>query len=92
MRRTPLPRVGETKFDILAAVVDHCAQARFGPTVEELREKVGLSVRSSVQFHLNHLVEDGLLEHVPRKHRSLRPTDRGQRLVELLRDDAPVTG
>jgi SOS-response transcriptional repressor LexA len=80
--------MGETKFDILAAVVDHRQVNNFGPTVEELRQQVGLTRRSSVQWHINHLMEDGLLENVPRKHRTLRPTDRGKRLVEVLREVA----
>lgn len=87
MRVTPhVPRVGETKFEVLATVVDHWENKTFGPTVEEIREAVGLSVRSSVQWHINDLIEGGWLQHVPRKHRTLQPTDRGRRLVEVLRE------
>ena len=85
-----LPRLGEKRFDVLAAVVDHCSKARFGPTSEELAATVGLSRRSSVHFHITRLLEDGLLEHIPQKHRSLRPTRKGRRLVELLRDGSPA--
>lgn len=83
---TKLPRIGETKFEVLAAVVDHRMRHSFGPTVEELREKVGLSTRSSVQWHINHLMQDGLVENIPRKHRTLKATVRGQKLVEILRE------
>lgn len=83
-----LPKVTETKFSVLASVVDHWGRASFGPTVEEIRSEVGLATRSSVQWHINHLIEDGLLYNVPRKHRSLRPTDRGRKLVEVLRTHA----
>ena len=81
-----IPRVGDTKFEVLAVVVDHWKNATFGPTVEEIRDAVGLSVRSSVQWHINDLVESGYLQHIPRKHRTLQPTQRGERLVEILRD------
>lgn len=81
-----LPRLGEKKFDVLAAVVDHRSEHNYGPTVEEIRETVGLSSRSSVQWHINHLTQDGLLENVSRKHRTLKATTRGQKLVEVLRE------
>lgn len=81
-----IPRAGETKFDVLAAVVDHWDTATFGPTVEEIRHTVGLQVRSSVQWHINDLVEAGFLEHIPKKHRSIRPTSRGRKLVAILRE------
>lgn len=80
-----IPR--ETRLEVLTAVVNHWKTARFGPTVEELRETVGLNHRSSVQWHITNLIADGYLERVPRKHRSLRPTKRGEALVELLNGD-----
>lgn len=80
-----IPRPEDTKFEVLATVVDHWGSATFGPTVEEIRQAVGLSVRSSVQWHINDLIEDGYLQHIPKKHRTLQPTARGLRLVEILR-------
>lgn len=82
-----IPRYGERKFEVLAAVVDHWAvNSQHGPTVEELRERVGLSRRSSVQWHINSLMDDGFLQNLPRKHRTLRPTNRGRKLVHMLRE------
>jgi SOS-response transcriptional repressor LexA len=82
-----VPRYGETKFEVLAAVVDHWSvYSQHGPTVEEIRDTVGLSRRSSVQWHINSLSRDGFLENIPKKHRSLRPTDRGVKLVTILRE------
>lgn len=94
MNEIHIPRVGDTKFDVLAAVVDHWETASFGPSVEELRETVGLATRSSVQFHINDLIRDGFLHRVPRKHRALRATPRGEKLVSILREeeDAQATG
>lgn len=75
---------GKRKFEVLTFVVEYCANSRYGPTVEEIREAVGLTTRSSVQWHLNDLQEDGLLTRIPRKHRSLKPTGKGQLLQKLL--------
>ncbi len=83
-----MPRLpnGETKFSVLAAIVDHCEKARFGPTLAELADASGLTVRSSVQFHVNDLLDDRLVTHTPRKHRTLRPTPKGKALVHLMRE------
>lgn len=81
-----VPRAGDTKFEVLAAVDDHWKNARFGPTVAELRDAVGLSARSSIQFHINDLIEDGYLAHVPGKRRTLKTTSKGGRLVSVIRD------
>ena len=81
-----IPANSDTKFEVLASIVDHCSTATFGPTVEEIRKEVGLSVRSSVQWHINDLLEEGYVSHIPRKHRTLRPTDKGLRLVGLMRE------
>lgn len=86
MQTSRIPRVGDTKFEVLAAVIDHWKDQTFGPTVEEIRETVGLTVRSSVQWHINDLLADGYLQHIPRKHRTLQPTVRGRKLVEILRE------
>lgn len=84
--KTHIQRFGETKFAVLEAVVTYCDTSRFGPTVDEIREAAGLSVRSSVQFHINDLIDSNFLTRIPRKHRSIRPTDRGKRLVEVMKE------
>ena len=81
-----VPRAGDTKFEVLEAVSDHWKSARFGPTVDELREVVGLNARSSIQFHINDLIDDRYLVNVPGKRRSLKTTLRGEKLVEVIRD------
>ena len=77
-----IPR--DTKFAVLRAVQTHLESSRDGPTVEELREYVGLDSRSTVQFHINDLVEDGYLDHIPGKRRSLRSTKKGDLLVDIV--------
>lgn len=83
---TGVPRAGDTKFEVLTAVSDHWKSARFGPTVAEIRDTVGLSARSSIQFHINDLIEDQYLANVPGKRRTLKPTVKGERLIEVMRD------
>lgn len=90
MTNIQIPRYGETKFEVLAAIADHRATNAFGPTVDELKDTVGLSVRSSVQWHINDLLDLGLLSHVARKHRTLKLTPRGEKLVSVLRDIAEM--
>ena len=75
----------DTKFQVLEAVVEHYKKANFGPTVDELKDTVGLSTRSSVQFHINDLVEQGFLNHLPGRARTLHATETGKQLVELMR-------
>ena len=81
-----IPRDGDTKYLVLTAVQDHWETSRFGPTVEELREVVGLQSRSTVQFHLNDLLLDGFLSHAPGKRRTLRLTKKGDMLLKILED------
>ncbi len=85
---TQVPRQGDTKFKVLMAVSDHWSEARFGPTVEELRETVGLSSRSTVQFHVNDLLADEYLSHATGKRRTLRLTRKGNMLVQILLGDS----
>lgn len=81
-------KFSDTKFKVLSAVVDHYETASFGPTVDEVREKVGLGTRSSAQFHINDLIEQKLLNHLPGRARTLHATDSGKQLVELMRNIA----
>lgn len=75
----------DTKFKVLEAVIDHYETASFGPTVDEVREVVGLGTRSSAQFHINDLVQQGFLNHLPGRARTLHATETGKQLVELMR-------
>jgi len=82
---TSVPREGDTKFKVLEAVNNHWQEARFGPTVEEIRDSVGLSSRSTVQFHINDLLEDDFLSHAKGKRRTLRVTKKGEMLLQILK-------
>ncbi len=85
MART-FPRVGDTKFDILALLVDHERESTKGLSFDEIRERVGLGFRSSVHWHVKDLAELGLVSSIPGRRRSLKPTDRGRKLVRILRE------
>lgn len=78
-----VPRAGDTKFEVLS-VVTNWKSPRKPPTVAEIRDTVGLSSRSAVQFHINDLVADGYLDHVPGKRRTLKPTKKGKSLVQFF--------
>ena len=82
-----IPRPGDTKFRVLVEVNDHCAANATGPTISELQERIHLGSRSAVQFHIDDLVEMGLLARLPYKPRGLRPTSRGKKLVDLLTEE-----
>ncbi len=87
MGRPSLGRNGETKLEVLGHLVDWWDGASYGPTVEQLRCLLGLSTRSTVQWHINSLLEDGFAERIPKKHKTLRPTDKGRQLIILLKEN-----
>ena len=86
MTSPKLPREGDRKFDVLCAVHEHWKDARHGPTLEEIRDTVGLGSRSTVQFHINDLLSDGYLDHVPGKRRTLKTTKRGDLLIKIVKE------
>lgn len=75
----------DTRLRILEYIVHHLENNRFGPTRAEIAEGVGLNVRSSVQYHVECLVDDGYLERSTYRHRMLRPTQRGVDAIAELR-------
>jgi repressor LexA len=80
-----IPR--DTKFNILTAVQSHWTDNRFGPTVQELKDEVGLASRSTVQFHINDLLDDGYLTHRKGKRRTLKVTKKGDQLIRILTEE-----
>lgn len=76
---------GTTTFAVLEAIYDHYQKSRIGPTLEEIRTEVGLSSPSAVHFHIRKLEDDALVQRLPGKHRSLRMTRKGAKMVVLMR-------
>lgn len=79
-----IPRPNSTAYDVLKVVVAWWETRSYGPSVDEVRELAGLKSKSTAQWHIERLADDELLSHVPGRHKSLRPTVKGQKLVELL--------
>jgi predicted transcriptional regulator len=76
----------DTKLAVLMAILEFRSRNRFGPTVEEIRDAIGVNARSTVQFHINDLVDEGYLSQVPGKRRTLKVTKKGAMLIEILSD------
>ena len=77
---------GTTTYAVLETIYYHWKTSRVGPTLEEIRADVNLSSPSAVHLHIKKLEEEGLVSRVPKKHRSMRPTHKGVRLVDLMRE------
>ena len=63
--------MGESRAAVYEAVVSFIYDFGFSPTVREVGEIVGLSA-ATVQVHLEHLVNEGFLQHEDGKPRTLR--------------------
>jgi repressor LexA len=57
--------------EILAFLRGHIADHGYAPTLEEIRESMGLSSKSHVRYYLGALENDGLIERKPRSPRGL---------------------
>lgn len=79
-----LPRPGQTRYEILSAMVGFTKENAHAPTMVELADLVGLANRSTVHHHLAGLIEDELVEHEHTGRRGYFPTARGKKLVALL--------
>ena len=77
---------GTTTFAVLETIYDHWQVSHTGPTLEEIRAKVGLSSPSAVHFHIKKLEAEGLVTRKQRKRRSIRVTRKGAKLIELMRE------
>lgn len=82
-----VPRVGDTKFNVLTFIYEFRQTARYGPTMDEVAEAVGVKSKSTVAFHVDHLIDGGYVSHIPGKRRTLRVTPRGEHLIAILGGD-----
>ena len=57
--------------EILAFLRSHITDHGYAPTLEEIRERLGLSSRSHVRYYLGALERDGLVERKPYSPRGL---------------------
>lgn len=76
---------------ILEFILNSIEYDQHCPTVREICEEVGLSSTSTVQSHLNKLIELGYLERIDNKSRALKITDLARRINKGLNDDTEHT-
>jgi repressor LexA len=69
--------------EVLAFVESYMSNNGYPPTFEEIRESVGLSSKSHVDYYLGALEGDGLIQRTPHTPRGLRLTDSGPRTFEI---------
>lgn len=68
---------GRLKRDrIVTFVAAYWARYGWGPAQEEIAEAVGLSSSSALTHHIELLVRDGRVQHIPESPRSLRVVQR----------------
>ena len=68
-----MARQGERfRSKVLRFVEVFVGENGYPPTYDEIRESVGLSSKSHVDYYLDALEEDGLIERIPRTPRGLR--------------------
>ena len=77
---------GDTKYQVLEAVVDLYDENRTSPTMEQIRMRVGLSGRSGVHFHLNDLKDMGLVSQSSHRYKTIKPTPKGFKYVNKMKD------
>ena len=79
--------IGDVRLHLLAYVQGCVLGHGYPPTVREIRDAMGFSTTSLVQYHLGRLIEMGLLTKVRGKVRTLRVTDEAKRRVAFTWDD-----
>lgn len=86
MAGTSPGKPSDTRLKILEYLVGYAETHRYAPTRSEIADAVGLSVRSSVQYHIESLVNDGYIERSTYRHRMISPTERGIGVITKLRE------
>ena len=66
------------RSEVLGFVESFMENNGYPPTLEEIRESVGLSSKSHVDYYLDALEEDGIIERTPRTPRGLRLVGRSR--------------
>ena len=69
--RNPLP--SQTRKNVLSFVTTFCEMNGYSPTIQEIRDGVGLKSNGAVQHQIDLLIFDGLLNHIPNRIRSIVP-------------------
>lgn len=78
-------RPHKTKYQVLEAIVDLFRLNRMPPTMDQVRERVGLTGRSGVHHHVGDLKGLGLVVSDPHRYKTMRPTKLGMAYVDEIR-------
>ena len=73
--------MGVSQTHILTYVGEYALEYGYPPTIREIRDALGFSTTSLVQYHLNKLIGGGLLTKVPGKARTLRVSRKAKKRV-----------
>lgn len=79
-------KITDTRLRVLEYIVTYLEGHRYAPTRDEIGTALGLQHRSSVQYHIDSLVDGGYLERNRQRHRMLKPTEAGVKAIERLRE------
>jgi len=79
--------IGDVRLHLLAYVQGHVLGHGYPPTIREIRDVSGFSSTNTVQYHLDRLIEMGLLMKVRGKVRTLSITDEAKKRVAFTWDD-----
>lgn len=60
------------QLGVLQTIADHVEEHGFPPTLCEIRDRVGLSSKTTVKRHLARLAESGWIEYHPHRARGVR--------------------
>lgn len=78
-------RFDSRAFMVLNEIVENSKKSQIGLTLEEIGDRVGLTHRSTVHHHVSRLIDNGLVDRVPGRAKSLQPTVKGHKMVELIK-------
>ena len=68
----------DTREAVYLAIGVFWGQYRFAPTYRELGRLTGLKSASTVKYHLDNLVRDGLIAYDPGKNRTVRIVEKNR--------------
>ncbi len=78
--------MGDTRLRVLEYLIVHMETNRSAPTRDEIAKAVGLGPRSSIQYHIDTLVQDGYVERSTYRHRMIRPTQAGIDVIKQVQE------
>jgi len=79
--------IGDVRLHLLAYIQGYVEGHGYPPTVREIRDVSGFASTNTVQYHLDRLVEMGLLTKVRGKSRTLRITDEARKRIAFTWED-----